>query len=145
MIAKAVKQAKGESMTKIPEPVNHELIWGPTGSGKTTLVKKRLADDQAGGAEAWVIDPHGGVSLPEWEGKAARYARDLGEIKELLTAAWQEAEDRGRRIASLGLGGWTPGDARLDLPLLVLTVEEASAVLQDRSCRFAMERILRMA
>lgn len=103
----------------------HEVVHGTTGSGKTTRVKKLLAEDKANGREAWVIDPQDGMSLPEWDGKASRFATDLGDAWALLG----ELLDIARYDA-------------FSHPPLTVTIETAQNVFGDRSCRRLAEKTL---
>lgn len=133
-------------MTSISAPSSgsHELICGPTGSGKTHRAKLQLAEEHASAAvESWVVDPF--TALPEWRGKAHRYAHTFDEIRALLEAVRREATDRVGLLASLGLTGWTAGDPRHGLPLLVVTVDDTPAVLKDPACHGAVEDVLYMA
>jgi hypothetical protein len=107
--------------TRIEIP-QHELIWGPTNAGKTYTAEQRLAEElDAGNTEIWVIDLHG--ALPEWDGKADRYARTFPEAEALLMDAISDDLPEGKRIRSI-------------------TIEEGTDVLRDGNCAFAADKIV---
>lgn len=108
-----------DTRTQIPQ---HELIWGPTNAGKTHTAKQRLAEDRdAGNVEIWVIDLH--RALPEWDGKADRYARTFPEAEALLMDAISEDLPEGKSVRSI-------------------TIEEGFDVLCDGGCAFAADKIV---
>ena len=102
-------------------PQGHEVVHGPTGSGKTTLVKQLIADDEANGREILVIDPLG-VSLPEWRDRAHRYAHDMCGADEILTDL----------VHAVQYDAWSRRP-------LVVTLDPATRVLEDLSCRRLVE------
>ena len=102
----------------------HEVVYGTTGSGKTTRVKKLLAEDQKAGREIWIIDSTG-TDQPDWDGKAHRYARNVTEARDLLT----ELLDIARHDA------WSRRPT-------TITIEGAQHMLRDYECRRLVERTL---
>ncbi|WP_147312452.1 hypothetical protein [Thermomonospora umbrina] len=123
--------------------VINELITGPIGSGKTFTVRQRLADEiNAPNTQTWVIDLY--TNLPDWSSKADRYARTPDAARMLLQDACAEIEDRAARIAELGLPEFVAGDEKHGLHLVVITIEETQAVLDDLECVRLVERMVRM-
>jgi hypothetical protein len=95
---------------------SHEVIYGPTACGKTTLARKRIAEDRQLGIATWVIDPF--TNLPEERDRADRYASTFTEARKLL----KETSDHQP---------------------LSLTIEVANQVLGDADCRDLTEQVLR--
>lgn len=125
-------------------PTSHELIYGTTGSGKTDLVREYLSEEIADEhGETWIVDPH--MALPEFAGLADKYAPSMKEARRLVRLLHAEMRDRGAKLAELGVADFEAGDPRHNLPVIVVTVEEAAQVLADREVRAVMERIVQDA
>lgn len=107
---------------RVETSAGHTFTWGPTASGKTTSIRADLTRDVEGGAEAWIVDPAGG--LADWADRAGKYTASIGEARYLLAAAG----NRGPQ----------------DKPLVVV-IEEAPAVFADKRCRELAERALQYA
>jgi hypothetical protein len=124
------------------QSTNHELIYGRIASGKTETVRQHLAEELAAeNVQAWIVDPH--MALPEFAGKATKYASSRTDIQRLTRGLITELTERGKQLAGLGAAGFEPGDPRHGLPLIVVTVEEAHQVLADREVRAVMERVVK--
>lgn len=112
----------------------HEVIYGITGSGKTTKTKKRITEDIGEDRCAWIVDVDG-QSLPHEEDRADFYVATIEGARRLIRNAGLDP----RR-------GWSPARRRLPAPRpLTVTVERAQRVLSDQDCRRYMERLLREA
>jgi biotin operon repressor len=132
----------------------HDLIAGTSGAGKSGLVNELLAEErQSGMMTSVVIDPQQGQSVPDWADNVHRFAGDVETGIELLRrveiamyarnrhfAGIEWVDDKGRRRR--GLPKWFPG---CGLPLMVVTIEEAHAVLDDPEAALITERIAKMA
>lgn len=132
----------------------HDLIAGTSGSGKSGLVNQLLAEERHSGFMTSVfIDPQQGQSAPDWPQNVHRFAGDAETGTELLQAVeqamyarneflanreWVDGKGRRRR----GVNKWTLG---CGLPLMVVTIEEAHAVLDDPVAAQSVERIAKMA
>lgn len=108
----------------IHSPHGHELVHGTTGSGKTTQVRKLLADDLANGREVWVIDPLG-TELPDWQDKAHRYANDITGAEEILVDL----------LHAIRYDAWSRRP-------LTVTIDTATEVLRSHVCRRLVEDAL---
>jgi hypothetical protein len=119
----------------------HEVICG---SEPDTIhaVQGRLAAEYAdSGVESWLVDPD--HALEDQADKVGWYAHTAEEINAQLKALPEQCDDRESRLVALCLPRWIPGDERLGLPLLAVTVLAAPTVLGDRAHRRTMERVLR--
>jgi DNA polymerase III delta prime subunit len=122
----------------------HELIYGPTGSGKTQAVRHELAAEiTAEHTETWIVDPH--ITVPEYANVADAYAATGSDIEALLVKLAREALSRTERMAALNLTEFTPGDPRHGLPLVAVTIVAAADVLVDQRHRSLVERTLRVS
>lgn len=129
---------KGEDH-RMQFPTGHELIYGHVASGKTDTVRQRLTDEIAAeGAESWVVDPK--MAVPEFAGLADKYAMSMDEVRRLMADLIAELHYRADKLAELGVTTFEVGDPRHNLPVVVVTVEEASTVLADPWARAVLER-----
>ncbi|MGH3648048.1 MAG: FtsK/SpoIIIE domain-containing protein [Micromonosporaceae bacterium] len=132
----------------------HDLIAGTSGAGKSALLNLLLAEERASDLMTTVlIDPQAGQSVPDWPDHVHRFAGDPVTGLELLQRVERAMYDRNHLLANLkwvdeqgrerrGLPKWYPG---CGLPLMVVTIEEAHAVLDDPDAAQAAERIAKMA
>jgi hypothetical protein len=121
----------------------HEVICGRR-PDQVRILEDRLAQEHADpGVEPWLVDP-GGV-LGDWADKVSRYAHSNAEIDTLVTDVQQQSDDRGRRLVGTELLSWIPGDLRLELPVLSLTIADAPTVLASEGGRQGVELVLREA
>lgn len=135
----------------------HDLISGSTDSGKSTAVGQLLAEElHSGVIVSWVIDPQGGMSLPDWQNSVDRYARNIAEARDLLKEGRDRMYARGDMLGALkwtdekgrprpGVGSFTPGDPRHGLMMLSITIDEADRVLKDADCRQYVEEMVNMS
>jgi hypothetical protein len=132
----------------------HDLISGTTGSGKSRLLDLLLATSRASGGLIvdWVLDPQNGQSLPDWQEEVDWFASGVDEGMRMLRAARSLMYARNRTLAKQE---WVDGRGRTrkgvkaftptpDMPLLVLTIEEAHAVLNDDEAKTIVEDIAKM-
>jgi hypothetical protein len=132
----------------------HDLISGTTGSGKSRLLDLLLATSRASGGLIvdWVLDPQNGQSLPDWQEEVDWFASGVDEGMRMLRAARSVMYARNRTLAKQE---WVDGRGRTrkgvkaftptpDMPLLVLTIEEAHAVLNDDEAKTIVEDIAKM-
>jgi hypothetical protein len=132
----------------------HDLIAGTTDAGKSRLVDLLLASSRLahGLIVDWVGDPQFGQSLPAWQGEVDWFARGNTEIMVMLRAVkrvmlarndilsqieW--TNPRGKKMK--GVDHFTP---TVEMPLLVVTIEEASFLLKNKEARAICEEIAKM-
>jgi hypothetical protein len=133
----------------------HDLISGTTGSGKSRCLDLLLATSRAAGGLIvdWVIDPQNGQSLPDWQDEVDWFAAGVDDGKKLLKAARSVMYSRNQRLSRQewvdergktrrGVKSFT---ATPDMPLLVVTIEEAHAVLNDKESLAIVEDMSKMA
>lgn len=135
----------------------HTLIAGSTDAGKSRTVDQLLAEERHSGViVSQIIDPQGGQSLPDWQGKVNAYARNITEARVLLARARDRMYARNAFLANVkwvddlgrdrvGIGQFTPGDPRHGLKLLSITIDEAQTVLADPVCRALVEEMIAMS
>ena len=134
----------------------HDLICGTTGAGKSKLITMLLATSRAadGAIVDWVGDPQGGQSAPDWVDQVDRFARTGEECLVLLQQAlklmydrndrlarWEWTDKKGRQRKGFDYFPWM----RVGLPLLVITIFEAHAVLNLPGARLVVEELAKMA
>ena len=124
----------------------HILVAGATGAGKGSVIWSILAglapELRRGEAQAWVIDPKGGMEFGCGIPMFARFSYDAGEqTLQLLRDAANLLVERANRLR---------GQARLhkptvDEPLIVLIVDELAsltAYAADRKIKVEIEQLL---
>lgn len=130
----------------VPVLGKHILVAGATGAGKGSVVWSILAglapELRRGEAQAWVIDPKGGMEFGRGIPMFARFSYDTGEqTLQLLRDAATLLAERANRLR---------GQARLheptvDEPLIVLIVDELAsltAYVADRKIKAEIEQLL---
>lgn len=127
------------------DPNAHDVFYGPVGSGKTSLARTYLEEDDIArkGVETWVIDPF--LAMPECQAKVERYVRESDDIDELLEFLLAETFSRAELLAGLQFAEFTVGDDRHDLPLISVTIEAADHVFQTFRRMHKVEQTMRMA
>jgi hypothetical protein len=132
----------------------HDLISGTTDAGKSRLVDLLLSTSRLahGLIVDWVGDPQFGQSLPAWQGEVDWFARGNTEIMVMLRAAkrvmlarngilsqqeWTAPSGKKMR----GIPFFTPS---VEMPLLVVTIEEASFLLKNKEARAICEELAKM-
>lgn len=96
----------------------HGLIVGPTGTGKTSLIRSVIAAAAMHGIEMWGIDPKRieMLGFTDWPGFAA-LAVDVEAMRSLIAAAYREMFDRYERIERREV-------RRAELPPLLVILDE---------------------
>lgn len=113
----------------------HAMVSGNSGSGKSKGAQLLITQSVATGRVVPIIaDPQGGASLPAWAGDsgvAPVTARDPEEIEDLFAALADVATERGKFLASLGLGDWDVDTMHRDhgRPMYMVVLDEAHMVL----------------
>lgn len=114
----------------------HEVIYGPMASGKTYIAKQRITADYMDDRRPWIIDLDR-MSLPEEnESDECRIASTVKEARALLQNAC------GVYVGRFGIRRRYPAGAGARI---TVTIEEASEVFRDATCRQLTERLLQCA
>lgn len=134
----------------------HDLVAGTNGAGKSSFISMLLATSRAAGGAIvdWVIDPQEGQSAPAWVGNVDRFAttaetglillRQAEQVmyaRNKLLSSYKWTDEKGRKQPGYSYFPWMS----INMPLLVITVFEAHAVLALPGAREVVENIAKMA
>lgn len=124
--------------------VNHGMIAGTTGAGKSGLLNTLLAEIRhSGRAVTMLADPEDGESLPEWQDNVNCFGGTVPKIRRMLQCAERVMDGRKRRrrghrwVDEQGREHRGKGffDPTADDPAVYVIVEESPDVLADPECR----------
>ncbi len=139
----------------------HDLFAGTTGSGKSELTNLLLCMEiRSGDTVSYLIDPQQGqsygelVKLLSGTAYAMESTPEAMGIRELLARIEAEMYRRNAALTAMkwtdadkeertGVKTWRPGLE--GMPLLVVTIDEAHAVLSDQVCCAIITRLCAMA
>lgn len=121
-----------------------ELIAGTTDAGKSRFLDLLLAESRHGGQGLicdWVCDPQMGQSLPDWMESVDWYAKGVHAGLVMLRAAYRVMLARNKILAQQRkkFFVWST-----EMPLLVITLEEAPTLLDIPEARDLAEKIAKM-
>lgn len=122
----------------------HDLISGATGAGKSEFVNGLILSElHSGGLViSRVIDPQQGQSFGDLQDHVDWFAPNIPEARLLLLDTVKEMRRRNRVLSRRRQKDW---QATRDMPLIVLTIDEAHEVLKDPICAALAEKLANMA
>jgi hypothetical protein len=122
----------------------HDLISGATGAGKSEFVNMLLLSElhSDGLILSRVCDPQHGQSYGALQDHVDWFAPTVAEMRLLLLDTVKEMLRRNRLYSRRRQKTWRP---TRELPLIVVTVDEAHEVLKDPICLALVEKLAKMA
>lgn len=122
----------------------HDLISGATGAGKSEFVNMLILSElhSDGLALSRVCDPQMGQSFGDLQDHVDWFAPTIAEMRLLLLDTVKEMLRRNRLYSKRRQKTWQP---TRELPLIVVTIDEAHVVLADPICFALVEKLAKMA